>query len=95
MTAEIRACTNDFFKTFSVADTGPIPIILGLTPELAALTILAIGFKSFFFIPSSLAIIKAAAPSLTPLEFPAVIEPPLLKGVGKFESFSLENLGTC
>ena len=74
-----------------MAFTGPIPIILGSTPTTAELTILAIGFKLYFFTASSEAISVAAAPSFNPEALPAVTLPPsFLKAERNFASISFE-----
>ena len=93
------ALANALFE----ASTGPIPMILGSTPTTAELTILANGFKLYFFTASSDAIIVAAAPSFNPDEFPAVTLPPSAlkaplnlpntsKDVFGFTNSSFENL---
>ena len=82
------------FNTFLLASTGPIPIILGSTPATAAPTILASGLRWFLFAASSDPTINAAAPSLSPEEFPAVTEPfSFLNAALKLDNLSIEVLG--
>ena len=53
---------------------GPIPIIRGGTPAVAAPTTRARGFRPYSFTAASEATMSAAAPSLTPDALPAVTE---------------------
>ena len=50
------------FSAFLVAETGPIPIYAGSTPDTAMEIIRALGFRFNLFISSSLTTSKAAAP---------------------------------
>ena len=79
-----------FASAFSDAFTGPIPIMRGSTPTTAELTILAVGFKLYFFTASSEAKSMAAAPSFNPEAFPAVTVPSFLKAVRSFPNTSRE-----
>ena len=65
-----------------------MPMMRGSTPTTAVPTIRASGLRSYLDKAASDAMIKAAAPSLTPEEFPAVTEPFLRKGVARFASLS-------
>ena len=74
--------------SLATAGTAPMPITRGATPALAAPMMRANGLRAYFSTDFSEAISKAAAPSLTPEELPAVTVPSLRKSVGNFASFS-------
>jgi hypothetical protein len=59
-----------FCKSFSIAGQGPMPMIDGSTPALAAPRMIAIGFKPAAFARSSDMTTSAAAPSLMPDALP-------------------------
>ena len=59
-----------------VAGTGPMPMTEGSTPATAMERMRTLGFKPSSLARSSLMINTAEAPTLSGLEFPAVIEPP-------------------
>lgn len=61
--------------TNSTADIGPTPIISGSIPVWVVATILARGFSPFWTASSADINTTAAAPSLTPDEFPGVTVP--------------------
>ena len=75
-------------STLRTAGTGPSPISFGSTPAVAMATIRARGVSPWAMACCELAIISAAAPSLTPEAFPAVTTPPLRNGVFSRESCS-------
>ena len=60
----------------------------GATPAVAPPIMRAIGVRPCFFAASSEAMIKAAAPSLTPDALPAVTVPSFLNGVPSLDNFS-------
>ena len=62
-------------SSFCVAGAGPMPMIRGGTPAVAAPTIRARGVRPCFFAAASLATSSAHAPSLTPDALPAVTVP--------------------
>ena len=62
-------------SAFRVAGTGPSPMQLGSTPATAVLTMRAMGFRPSSLATSGDATATAAAPSLMPLEVPAVTVP--------------------
>ena len=66
-------------SSFRTAGTGPMPITRGSTPATALPTNAPSGSMPSAWARSSLAITSAAAPSLIPLEFPAVTVPPSRK----------------
>jgi hypothetical protein len=77
-----------------VASTGPIPINLGSTPTTAEHTIFANGFRFYFSIARSDAIITAAAPSFNPEALPAVTVPcSFIKAVLNFANIAKVELG--
>ena len=63
------------FSSFSLAGAGPMPMIRGGTPATAAPRKRARGVRPLRFAASSVATIRAAAPSLTPEALPAVTVP--------------------
>ena len=75
-------------STRRVAGTGPSPIKRGSTPAVAIATIRVRGINPCASAIFSLAMINAAAPSLTPDAFPAVTTPFLRNGVFSPESCS-------
>src|ERR1035437_7677946 len=81
-----------FSSSFRSAGTGPIPIVRGSTPAEVTAAIRASGFRLFCFTKCSLATTTAAAPSVIPEEFPAVIVPGVSLDFentgGSFPSFS-------
>ena len=68
-------------------------MILGSTPATEDPKIFAFGFNPYFFTASSLAKIKAAAPSFIPDAFPAVTVPSFLKAGRSFPNPSIEEVG--
>src|SRR5262245_16174526 len=75
-------------SSFRTAGTGPIPITRGSTPATALPTKAPSGSTPSAWARSSLAITRAAAPSLMPLELPAVTVPPSLNAGLSVASFS-------
>src|ERR1041385_2591447 len=62
-------------RAFPVAGTGPIPMMRGSTPAAATATTRALGVRPSSSTALSDATSSAHAPSLSPLEFPAVTDP--------------------
>ena len=75
-------------SSFRTAGTGPMPITRGSTPATALPTKAPSGSMPSACARSSLAITSAAAPSLIPLEFPAVTVPPSRNAGFSAASFS-------
>src|SRR5438445_439610 len=80
-------------RALRVAGIGPRPIVRGSTPAAADETMRAIGGSPSSFTFKSLIIRRAAAPSLTPLEFPAVTVPPSRNAGGSFARASRDVSG--
>ncbi len=62
-------------KSFLLAGAGPMPMIRGGTPAMAPPRMRAMGVRPCLFAAASEAMIRAAAPSLTPEALPAVTVP--------------------
>jgi hypothetical protein len=80
-------------SSFRTAGTGPMPITRGSTPATAEPTKAPSGSAPRPRARSSEAITSAAAPSLIPLEFPAVTVPLSRKAGRRLASFSAEVSG--
>ena len=76
-------------STFWVAGTGPIPMISGGTPAQLQPMIRASGMRPSARARSSSIRTMAAAPSVSPLELPAVTLPPSRKTGGSFARLSI------
>jgi hypothetical protein len=75
-------------STFRTAGTGAMPMTRGSTPATALATKRPSGWMPSSTAFSSLATTSAAAPSLIPLELPAVSVPPSRKAGFRAASFS-------
>src|ERR1035438_367247 len=88
-------CTPVRSSSRFTAGTGPMPMTRGATPALAMEMIRAMGTRSYRATASSEAISNAAAPSLTPEELPAVIDPPGNSGRRPARARARNNWVTC
>ena len=86
-----RSATVIFARcnAFSVAGTGPMPIIEGSTPLTAMLHTVAMGINPYFSTAALLASNMADAPSFIPLLLPAVTVPSFTKAGFSCVSFSI------
>ena len=80
-------------RTFCVAGTGPMPMISGCTPAQDNATIRASGSRPSASARDSLISTIAAAPSVMPLELPAVTLPPSRKTGASVASDSMRGVG--
>lgn len=72
-------CKPHYSNALGMAKAGPIPMISGGTPAHAKLSILPLIGRPSFNATDLLAKRITDAPSVTWLEFPAVVVPPFLK----------------
>ena len=93
ITSSCASSSRASSSTLRVAGSGPMPMIRGATPAVAAATTRARGVSPCRRAASSEATMSAQAPSLTPEALPAVTVPSARNGVGERRELLERRLG--